>query len=100
MLFYERLSKESKDEDHIEETTTCYEQSDDIPNIKVDLTKDLADVSRWFLHTSIEIKGPILSFKNRVPTAPGKPGKMTIVFPVLEKYWDFIILLKILERWE
>ena len=22
--------------------------------------------------------------KNRVPTAPGKPGKMTTVFPVLE----------------
>ena len=22
----------------------------------------------------------------RVPTAPGKPGKMTTVFPVLEKY--------------
>ena len=30
----------------------------------------------------------------RVPTAPGKPGKMTTVFPVLEKYWNFIILLK------
>ena len=36
----------------------------------------------------------------RVPTAPGKPGKMTKVFPVLEKYWNFIILLKILEKWE
>ena len=36
----------------------------------------------------------------RVPTAPGKPGKMTTVFPVLEKYWNFIILLKILEKWE
>ena len=34
----------------------------------------------------------------RVPTAPGKPGKMTTVFPVLEKYWNFIILLKILEN--
>ena len=34
----------------------------------------------------------------RVPTAPGKPGKMTTVFPVLEKYWNFIILFKILER--
>ena len=33
----------------------------------------------------------------RVPTAP---GKMTTVFPVLEKYWNFIILLKILEKWE
>ena len=48
MLFYERLSKERKEEDHIEETTTSCEQSDDIPNIKVDLTKDLADVSRCF----------------------------------------------------
>ena len=37
---------------------------------------------------------------HRVPTAPGKPGKMTTVFPVLEKYWNFIILLKILEKWE
>ena len=37
---------------------------------------------------------------NRVPTAPGKPGKMTTVFPVLEKYWKFIILLKILEKWK
>ena len=36
----------------------------------------------------------------RVPTAPGKPGQMTTVFPVLEKYWNFIILLKILEKWE
>ena len=36
----------------------------------------------------------------RVPTAPGKPGKMTMVFPILEKYWNFIILLKILEKWE
>ena len=36
----------------------------------------------------------------RVPTAPGKPGEMTTVFPVLEKYWNFIILLKILEKWE
>ena len=36
----------------------------------------------------------------RVPTAPGKPGKMTTVFPVLEKYWNFIILLTILEKWE
>ena len=26
--------------------------------------------------------------------------KMTIVFPVLEKYWNFIILFKILEKWE
>ena len=34
---------------------------------------------------------------DRVPTAP---GKMTTVFPVLEKYWNFIILLKILEKWE
>ena len=37
----------------------------------------------------------------RVPTAPekpGKPGKITTVFPVLEKYWNFIILLKILEN--
>ena len=33
----------------------------------------------------------------RVPTTP---GKMTTVFPVLEKYWNFIILLKILEKWE
>ena len=37
---------------------------------------------------------------HRVPTAPGKPGKMTTVFPVLEKYWNFIILLQILEKWE
>ena len=37
---------------------------------------------------------------HRVPTAPGKLGKMTTVFPVLEKYWNFIILLKILEKWE
>ena len=36
----------------------------------------------------------------RIPTAPGKPGKMTTVFPVLEKYWNFIIILKILEKWE
>ena len=36
----------------------------------------------------------------RVPTAPVKPGKMTTVFPVLEKYWNFVILLKILEKWE
>ena len=36
----------------------------------------------------------------RVPTAPGNPGKITTVFPVLEKYWNFIILLKILEKWE
>ena len=35
---------------------------------------------------------------SRVPTAPGKPGKMTTVFPVLEKYWNFIILLKIQEK--
>ena len=35
---------------------------------------------------------------SRVPTAPGKPGKMTTVFPVLEKYWNIIILLKILEK--
>ena len=34
----------------------------------------------------------------RVPTAPEKPGKMTTVFLVLEKYWNFIILLKILEN--
>ena len=34
----------------------------------------------------------------RVPTAPGKPGEMTTVFPVLEKYWNFIILLKILKN--
>ena len=33
----------------------------------------------------------------RVPTAP---GEMTTVFPVLEKYWNFIILLKILEKWK
>ena len=33
-----------------------------------------------------------------VPTAHGKPGKMTTVFPVLEKYWNFIILSKILEN--
>ena len=40
------------------------------------------------------------SFIYRVPTAPGKPGDMTTVFPVLEKYWNFITLLKILEKWE
>ena len=40
----------------------------------------------------------ICTCNNRVPTAPGKPGKMTTVFPVLEKYWNFIILLKILEK--
>ena len=28
------------------------------------------------------------------PTAPGKPGKMTAVFPALEKSWNFIILQK------
>ena len=27
--------------------------------------------------------------KSRVPTA-GKPGKMTTVFPFLEKYWNFV----------
>ena len=32
----------------------------------------------------------------RVPTS-GKPGK---VFPVLEKYWNFVIVIKILEKWE
>ena len=37
---------------------------------------------------------------HRVPTAPGKPGKMTTVLPVLEKYWNFVILLKILGKWE
>ena len=37
---------------------------------------------------------------DRVPTAPGKPGKMTTVFPVLEKSWNFKILLKILEKWK
>ena len=37
---------------------------------------------------------------HRVPTAPGKPEKITTVFPVLEKYWNFIILLKIVEKWE
>ena len=25
----------------------------------------------------------------RVPSAPGKPGKMTTVFPVVEKSWNF-----------
>ena len=48
MLFYERLSKERKEEEHGEETATttmCCEQSDDVPNVKVELTKDLADVS-------------------------------------------------------
>ena len=29
-----------------------------------------------------------------------KTWKMTTVFPFLEKYWNFIILLKILEKWE
>ena len=38
--------------------------------------------------------------RGRVPTAPGKPGRMTTVFPVLEKYWNLIILLKILEKLE
>ena len=36
----------------------------------------------------------------RVPTRPGKPGKMRVCFPVMEKYWNFTILLKILEKWK
>ena len=43
-------------------------------------------------------RNPLHYTERRVPTAPGKPGKMTTVFPVLEKYWNFIILLKILEN--
>ena len=35
----------------------------------------------------------------RVPTAPGNLEKLQ-VFPALEKYWNFIILFKILEKWE
>lgn len=43
MLFYERLSKERRDGER--EDTFCEEESDEIPNVKVELTKDLADVS-------------------------------------------------------
>ena len=43
MLFYERLSKERKDGER--EDAFCEEESDEIPNVKVELTKDLADVS-------------------------------------------------------
>ena len=33
-----------------------------------------------------------------VPTAHGGPGKMTKFLAILEKYWNFIILLKVLEN--
>ena len=36
---------------------------------------------------------------NRVPSTPGKPGKMMTVFPVMEKSWNFIILPNIMEKW-
>ena len=42
MLFYERLSKECKDSERDE--ASC-EEPDEMPNVKVELTKDLADVS-------------------------------------------------------
>ena len=57
----------------------------------------MAGVPRKNIWFSLSV--PKIKF-DRVPTAPGKPGKMTSVFPVLEKYWNFIILLKILEKWE
>ena len=30
--------------------------------------------------------------KKRVPTVPGKPGKMRVTFPVMEISWNFKIL--------
>ena len=57
----------------------------------------LVDSCRQSKHTAVHV---LLRQKIRVPTAPGKPGKMTTVFPVLEKSWNFKILLKILEKWE
>ena len=34
----------------------------------------------------------------RVPTAPGKPGKMMKAFPVMEISWNFEILKNIMEN--
>ena len=34
----------------------------------------------------------------RVPTAPGKPGKMMKAFPVMEISWNFEILQNIMEK--
>ena len=36
--------------------------------------------------------------KGRVPTAPGKPGKMMKGFPVMEISWNFEILQNIMEK--
>ena len=41
---------------------------------------------------------PELSIILRVPTAPGKPGKMKKAFPVMEISWNFEILQNIMEK--
>ena len=35
---------------------------------------------------------------DRIPTAPGKPGKMMKAFPVMEISWNFEILQNIMEK--
>ena len=34
----------------------------------------------------------------RVPTAPGKPGKVVVTFPFMEISWNFKILKYIMEK--
>ena len=34
----------------------------------------------------------------RVPTAPGKPGKVAVAFPVMQISWNFKIFKNIMEK--
>ena len=40
----------------------------------------------------------LAGYLSRVPTAPGKPGKMMKAFPVMEISWNFEILQNIMEK--
>ena len=42
--------------------------------------------------------GNVFVFTARVSTIPGKPGKMTVAFPVMEISWNLKIMKNIMEK--